>query len=174
MVQRGDAMAKSRTSAWTWLVAAAVVALAAGGGYFAFTAHRNRDSAERWQARAGTLERSLTARTRQLNTRTTALNTTAASLKRSEDDVRTLERRQRELADEKAQVEDVRGALEVQASSLAKLAGEQRDCTSGLSELLNRYAAEDFDWVDANAGSVGQTCQTASANFAALQNAGGG
>lgn len=165
---------RSRSSRWAWLVAAAVVALAAGGVYFAYAADRNRDSAERWQRRAGTLERSLTGRTRQLNTRTAALNRTAASLKRSEADVRTLERRQRELADEKAQVEDVRGALEIQASSLAQLAGEQRDCTTGLSELLSRYAAEDFEWVDANAASVGEACRQASADFAAFESANGG
>ena len=166
--------APRRARPWAWGVAVAIVLLAGAGIYFAVAANRNRESAERWQRRAGSLQGTLTARTRQLNTRTAALNRTAAALKRSEADVRTFERRQRELADEKAQVEDVRGALEIQASSLARLAGEQRDCTSGLTELLNRYAAEDFDWVDANAGSVGQTCQTASANFAALQNAGGG
>src|SRR3954447_18662600 len=119
-------------------------------------------------------QRSLTARTRQLNTRTQALNKAAAALKRSEADVRALEGRQRQLADEKAKVEDVRGALEVQASSLARLAGEQRTCTTGLTELLNRYAAEDFAWVDANADTVGQSCQQAQADFAALEAAGGG
>ena len=65
--------------------------------------------------------------------------------------MKELSSRQRELADEKAQVEDARGALELQTSSLATLAGEQRECTTGLAELLNRYAAEDFAWVDANA-----------------------
>jgi septal ring factor EnvC (AmiA/AmiB activator) len=162
------------SSRWGWIVGAVVVVLTGAGLYFAYAAHRNRESAERWQQRAGTLERSLTGRTRQLNTRTAALNKTAASLKRSEADVRTLESRQRALADEKAQVEDVRGALEIQATSLARLAGEQRGCTSGLSELLNRYAAEDFEWVDANADSVNQTCSQASADFAALESAGGG
>ena len=159
---------------WASLVGVAILALAGAAVYFAVTANRNRDSAERWQKRAGTLERSLTGRTRQLNTRTTALNKTAAALKRSEADVRTLEGRQRELADEKAKVEDVRGALEIQASSLATLAGQQRDCTTGLTELLNRYAAEDFEWVDANAATVSQACETARASFAALESAGGG
>ena len=157
-----------------WLAAVAVVSLAGAGLYFAYAADHNRDSAERWQKRAGTLERSLTGRTRQLNTRTTALNKTAAALKRSEADVRTLEGRQRALADEKAQVEDVRGALELQAGSLARLAGQQRDCTTGLTELLNRYAAEDFEWVDANADAVGQSCQQAQDDFAALEAASGG
>ena len=167
-------MSETGGRAWAWVVATVVVVLAGAGLYFAYSAHRNRDSADRWQNRAGTLERSLTARTRQLNTRTTALNKTANALKRSEADVRTLEGRQRQLADEKAKVEDVRGALQVQASSLARLAGEQRTCTTGLTELLNRYAAEDFEWVDANADAVGQSCQQAQDDFAALEAASGG
>jgi septal ring factor EnvC (AmiA/AmiB activator) len=161
-------------SVWAWVVGVVVVALAGAGLYFALASHRNRDNADRWQDRAGALQRSLTARTRQLNTRTQALNKAAAALKRSEADVRALEGRQRQLADEKAKVEDVRGALEVQASSLARLAGEQRTCTTGLTELLNRYAAEDFAWVDANADTVGQSCQQAQADFAALEAGGGG
>ena len=68
----------------------------------------------------------------------------------------------------------MRGALEVQAGSLARLAGEQRTCTTGLTELLNRYAAEDFEWVDANADAVNQSCQQAQTDFAALEAAGGG
>lgn len=161
-------------SVWGWVVGLVVVVLAGAGLYFAVASHRNRDNADRWQDRAETLQRSLTARSRQLDTRTKALNKTAAALKRSESDVRTLEGRQRQLADEKAKVEDVRGALEVQASSLARLAGEQRTCTTGLTELLNRYAAEDFEWVDANADAVGQSCQQAQDDFAALEAASGG
>jgi len=154
---------------WAGVVVAVVLALAGAAVYFAVASHRNRDTADSWRTRAGTLERTLTGRTRQLNTRTTALNKTAAALKRSEADVRTLETRQRQLADEKAKVEDVRGALEVQASSLARLAGEQRDCTTGLTELLNRYAAEDFAWVDANADSVSATCAQAQTDFETFQ-----
>jgi septal ring factor EnvC (AmiA/AmiB activator) len=154
--------------AWGWVVGVVIVAVAGAGVYFAVASHRNRDHADRWQDRAQSLQRSLTARTRQLNTRTRALNETAAALKRSEADVKTLEGRQRQLADEKAKVEDVRGALEIQATSLARLAGEQRTCTTGLTELLNRYAAEDFDWVDANADAVNQACQQAQEDFAAL------
>jgi len=164
----------SGSSAWGWVVGVVVVVLAGAGLYFAVASHRNRDNADRWQDRAETLQRSLTARSRQLNTRTTALNKTAAALKRSEADVKTLEGRQRQLADEKAKVEDVRGALEVQAGSLARLAGEQRTCTTGLTELLNRYAAEDFEWVDANAAAVGQACEQAQADFAALEATSGG
>src|SRR3954469_14003954 len=159
---------------WAGVVAAVVVALAIAAVYFAVASHRNRATADSWRKLAGPLERPLPARTRQLDTRTTALNKTAGALKRSEADVRTLETRQRQLADEKAKVEDVRGALEVQAGSLARLAGEQRDCTTGLTELLNRYAAEDFAWVDANADRVGATCKQASADLAALESAGGG
>ena len=167
-------MSETGGRVWAGVAAAVVVALAGAAIYFAIASHRNRDNADAWRDRAGTLERTLTGRTRQLNTRTKALNKTAAALKRSEADVRTLETRQRQLADEKAKVEDVRGALEVQAGSLARLAGEQRDCTTGLTELLNGYAAEDFAWVDANANSISATCNQASADLAALESSGGG
>ena len=167
-------MSETGGRVWAGVAAAVVVALAGAAVYFAVASHRNHEHADQWQARASTLQRTLTARTRQLNTRTNALNKTAGALKRSEADVKTLETRQRQLADEKAKVEDVRGALEVQASSLARLAGEQRDCTTGLTELLNRYAAEDFAWVDANANSISATCNQASADLAALESAGGG
>jgi septal ring factor EnvC (AmiA/AmiB activator) len=151
------------------VIAVALVALAGGAAYFVYAAHANRESADRWQTRAGTLQRTLTARTRQLNARTDALNRAAKALKRSESDVADLESRQRQLASEKAQVEDARGALQVQAGSLAKLAGEQRDCTAQLGELLNRYAAQDYDWVDANADTVNATCNQAGDDFAAFQ-----
>jgi septal ring factor EnvC (AmiA/AmiB activator) len=157
-----------------WIVGLAIVALAGAGVYFAYAASENRDTAERWQDRAGRLERTVTARTRQLNSRTDALNRTAAALKRSEADVRTLERRQRELANEKAQVEDARGALAVQAGTLASLADAQRQCTAGLGELLNRFAADDTAWVAGNAGTVEAACDDAAAKFAAFQTQYGG
>ena len=133
--------------AWTGVVAFAVVALGGGGAVLRLLrACRTATPPTAGSRAAGTLERTLTARTRQLNTRTDALNKTAAALKRSEADVTTLESRQRALANEKAQVEDARGALELQAT----LAGDDSrassaTCTTGLTELLNRYAAEDFD-----------------------------
>ena len=68
----------------------------------------------------------------------------------------------------------MRGALELQAGSLARLAGQQRDCTTGLTELLNRYAAEDFEWVDANAATVSAGLRAGARVFAALESAGGG
>jgi chromosome segregation ATPase len=151
------------------VIALALVALGATAVYFVYAAKENRDAADRWEARAGTLQRTLTARTRQLNTRTDALNRTASALKRSETDVNELESRQRQLASEKAQVEDARGALELQASSLATIAGEQRQCTSDLTQLLNRYAAEDYAWVDANAAAVSATCEQAQTDFATFQ-----
>jgi hypothetical protein len=151
------------------LIAFAILALGGAAGYFIYAAKENRDAADRWAARAGTLERTLTARTRQLNTRTEALNRTASALKRSEKDVDELEDRQRALANEKAQVEDARGALELQATSLASIATEQRQCTSGLTELLNRYAADDYEWVDANADAVSTTCGQAQSDFEAFQ-----
>ena len=151
------------------MIAFAIVALGGAATYFVYASKENRDAADRWRTRAGTLERTLTARMRQLNTRTEALNKAAAALKRSEADVTELSKRQRELANEKAQVEDARGALELQTTSLATIAGEQRDCTTGLAELLNRYAAEDFAWVDANAATVSATCEKAQTDFAAFQ-----
>ena len=159
---------------WGWIVGCAIVALAGAGVYFAYAANENRDTAERWQTRAGRLERTVTTRTRQLNTRTDALNRTAAALKRSEADVRILERRQRELANEKAQVEDDRGALAIQAGTLAALADGQRQCTDGLTQLLNRFAAEDSAWIAANAGTVEAACDDAAAKFAAFQTQYGG
>jgi septal ring factor EnvC (AmiA/AmiB activator) len=149
------------------VIALAIVLLGGAAAYFVYAAKQNRDNAERWQSRAGTLQRTLTARTRQLNTRTDALNRAAKALKRSEADVSDLEGRQRQLASEKAQVEDARGALQIQATSLATIAGEQRQCTSDLTELLNRYAAQDFAWVDANAASVSATCEKAQSDFEA-------
>ena len=151
------------------MIAVAIVALGAVAVYFVYAARENRDAADQWESRAGRLQRTLTARTHQLNTRTDALNRTARALKRSEADVVALESRQRQLASEKAQVEDARGALELQASSLATIAGEQRQCTSELTELLNRYAAEDYAWVDANAAGVSATCEQAQSDFAAFQ-----
>ena len=120
---------------WGWIVGFAIVALG-GAARTSSTPPENRDAADRWQTRAGTLERTLTARTRQLNTRTEALNRTAAALKRSEADVRTLERRQRELANEKAQVEDARGALELQAD----VAGDDRRRAARLHDRAHRAA----------------------------------
>jgi uncharacterized protein HemX len=151
------------------VIGVTIVALGAAALYFVYAAKQNRDSAQRWQSRAGTLERTLTARTRQLNSRTDALNRTASALKRSESDVDDLEKRQRQLASEKAQVEDTRGALELQASSLATIAGEQGQCTTGLTELLNHYAANDYGWVDANASNVSSTCEKAQTDFATFQ-----
>ena len=159
---------------WGWVIAVALVVLAGATGYFVLAAHRNRDAADQWQARAGTLQRTLTARTNQLNARTGALNKAAADLKRSQSDVASLEARQKQLANEKAQVEDQSGALKLQAQSLATIAGEQRQCTSDLTELLNRYAAQDFSWVDANADTVNQTCQQAGTDFATFQSQFGG
>src|SRR4051812_11145011 len=160
--------------AWSWVIAVAIVGLGGAAAYFVYAAKENRDAAQQWQSRAGRLERTLTARTHQLNTRTDALNRTAGALRRSEADVSELESRQRQLASEKAQVEDARGALELQTQSLARIAGEQRDCTSQLSELLNRYAAQDYEWVDANADAVSATCQQAGDDFATFQSQFGG
>ena len=83
--------------------------------------------------------------------------------------MKSLEARQRTLANEKAQVEDQRGGLQLATSQLATLAGEQRDCSNGLSKLLNEFAANDYDAVDADSPTVGSACQKAEDDFAAFQ-----
>ena len=86
--------------------------------------------------------------------------------------MRTFERRQRELANEKAQVEDDRGALELQTD----VTGDARAASSatarpGSPSCSNRLAAEDFAWVDANAAHrAAPTCDDRPQNdFAAFQ-----
>jgi chromosome segregation ATPase len=159
------------------LVAVSIVAfvvLAGAAAYLATASRSNHASAARWRERAQQSERLLTARTSQLNTRSKALDRAAGELERSQADVKTLEARQRTLANEKAQVEDQRGGLQLQTSQLAALAGEQRDCSSGLSQLLNEFAAGDYDAVNGNATTVGNACQKAQDDFAAFQSQYGG
>jgi hypothetical protein len=147
----------------------ALVALAGATLYFAFASHANRQSAQKWRTHAEQSDKLLSARTHQLNTRSTALNRAAKALSRSQADVKTLESRQRSLANEKAQVEDQRGAMVIQANELATLAGEQRDCSNGLTQLLNAFAAGDYATVNANSDAVGSACQKAQQDFDAFQ-----
>jgi hypothetical protein len=151
------------------LVVAAFAALAGGVVYFSDASRSNHRAAVDWRTRAITSDKLLSARTHQLNERSTALNRTADSLARSERDVETLEDRQRALATEKALVEDQRGALVVQTSQLAELADDQRACSDGLAQLLNDFAAGDYDAVEVFAPIVGEDCRSAREHFAAFQ-----
>jgi septal ring factor EnvC (AmiA/AmiB activator) len=140
------------------LAACALIAPAATAVYFAREANANRAAATSWRARAERLDRALAERSRELNTRSAALNRSAAKLDASEDDVARLEERQDNLASEKASLEDQRGLI-------GEMAREQRDCSDMLSEVLQRFAYEDYAWVDANASTVGDVCAAARADF---------
>lgn len=148
---------------------AAFLALAGGVAYFAQASHDNRESASKWRARAQASDKLLRARTHQLNERSTALNRTVKALSRSERDVARLERRQRVLADEKAQIEDQRGAMLVQTSQLAQLADAQRVCSDGLARLLSAFAEEDYVTVELEAATVDEDCRRARESFAAFE-----
>jgi septal ring factor EnvC (AmiA/AmiB activator) len=140
------------------LAACALVVPAATAVYYAREANANRAAAATWRARAERLDGAVAARTRELNTRSAALNRSAAKLDASEDDVARLEDRQDNLASEKADLEDQRGLI-------GEMAREQRDCSDMLSEVLERFAYEDYAWVDANAATVGDACAAARADF---------
>lgn len=107
------------------------------------------------------LDAHLAFRTEELNVRTTALNRTSERLERSEQDVKALETRQIDLAGEKARVEDDRAAL-------GEVADKQSECNMLLTELLEAFAFDDFDWLDANIDDVADTCAAARAGFESL------
>lgn len=143
------------------LVFAVLVTAGATAGYLAWT---NKSRADDWQARAELLEGNVEAldevvlaRTEDLNERTEELNRMAAKVQqaeraiaRSEQDVRSLERRQRRLASEKAEVEDARAVLALEAEAIEDVASAYIDCKNGLTELLNYVLAEDY----ATAGTI--------------------
>jgi hypothetical protein len=144
----------------------------AAAGYFAWT---NKERADRWEARATSLGANVEAlnevvlgRTEDLNERTEELNRMAAKVEqaeraiaRSERDVRSLERRQRQLASEKAEVEDARGALALEAAAIEDVASAYIDCKNGLSELLAYVLAEDFLTASTIVGRVDADCVSA-------------
>jgi len=153
-----------------------LAATAAGATYVAWT---NKDRADRWEARAAILERNVAAldeavitRTEDLNERTSELNRMAAivkkaehAIKRSEADVKNLERRQRALAAEKAEVEDARAALALEADALEAVAQAYVDCKTGLVELLNYVLDDDYYSAGAVVGSVRSDCDSADASL---------
>jgi hypothetical protein len=149
-----------------------LVAAAATAGYLAL---ENDARADRWEVRAGALEGNveslndlLVERSEALNERTEELNTMARKVQeaeqaiaRSEADVVSLERRQRRLANEKAQVEDARAALALEAEALGDVAGAFITCKQGLDQLLGYVLAEDFGAANAVVAGVDRDCQTA-------------
>jgi hypothetical protein len=138
-------------------------------------AYLNDTRADDWQQRSEQLQRNATqlnellvVRSGDLNERTADLNTTADSLRkaraalgRSESDVASLSRRQRELANEKAQVEDERGQLTVQASELESVAGAYVTCKAGLVDLVGAVARDDWGWVEYYYPTISADCRSA-------------
>jgi septal ring factor EnvC (AmiA/AmiB activator) len=163
-------------------LALGLLLLAAAGATAGYLAWENKARADRWEDRAGELERNVSSlnevlveRSETLNERTEELNAMAATVRRaeravtrSEADVAALERRQRELADEKAQVEDARAQLALEREELADRALALRGvadalvtCNTGLVQLVNHVLAEDFAAADAIYESTNADCQAA-------------
>lgn len=169
--ERPTLASKSR-GLWLWLALAVIVLLVAalaGSGYLAVS---NTSRADRWQDQALILERNvdqlngvLVERSNTLNARTRELNRMAAKVRRqqtalvrSEADVSSLEQRQRALAAEKADVEDSRAQLAVQAAALENVADAFVDCKDGLVELLGYVLDEDFSLASAVIPDVSSDC----------------
>jgi septal ring factor EnvC (AmiA/AmiB activator) len=154
------------------LAIALLVIVAGLAGYFAW---ENRERADSWDDRAGDLETNvkslnelLVERSESLNERTEELNAMAAKVQeaertiaRSESDVRSLERRQRRLANEKAQVEDARAALALEAEALGEVAGAFITCKQGLDRLLGYVLADDLGAANAIVAGVDGNCRAA-------------
>jgi hypothetical protein len=135
---------------------AAVLLLAAG--WFGYASHTNSKVAAEWKQRSIELEEQVNGlrtligeRSAQLNERTRQANRLAANLRstrgalvRSEDDVSSLAQRQRELANEKAQLEDLRRALQQQASDLTDVASRYISCKSSLIDVINALIDQDY------------------------------
>lgn len=159
-------------------IALALVLLALAG-IASYVAFDNRDRANRWQARAAALQRSvdtvndvLVKRTETLNARVSQLNAMATkvrqaqvALSRSEGDVNTLEQRQRELANEKAQLEDERAALVEQQSSLEQVASSFVACKGELEDVLDAIANDDYTWLQVNGETVAGDCEAADSSL---------
>lgn len=161
------------------VVGVALVLAAFGAtGYVAYT---NKHRADRWESRSEVLERNvselnslLVSRSSILNARTSELNRMAAkvrtqetALSRSEADVSSLEHRQQVLANEKAQVEDSRAALAVQAASLETVASASVDCNDGLTDLLGYILDEDYASANAVVAGVADDCDYAESALSA-------
>jgi hypothetical protein len=79
--------------------------------------------------------------------------------------VRSLERRQRRLANEKAQVEDQRAGLVLQAATLEAVAQTYSDCSDGLALVIQAVAYSDYGWLSANGDQIVATCNQAANAF---------
>jgi chromosome segregation ATPase len=146
--------------------------LGGAAGYLAWT---NKSRADDWHAQAvklqadsNRLQAALDQRTKTLNERTEDVNTLAAkvadadeAIQRSEGDVKRLERRQRQLAAEKANVEDARAALALQAVALEDVASAYITCKQGLTQALGYIAANDYYGLSAIANGVDADCAAA-------------
>jgi septal ring factor EnvC (AmiA/AmiB activator) len=157
------------------------LAVAAGAGLAAlgFVAWSNYDRADRWEHRAARLERNadelnrlLIDRSGQLNARTRELNIMGAkvsqardTIARSEADVSALEARQRELANEKAQVEDARAAMSEERDAITNVASAYIQCKSGLVDLLQYLANDDYESASYYSDSVDGDCAAAEASL---------
>jgi hypothetical protein len=153
----------------TALVGMALLTLVLTTGFFANASHANRNHAVQWHKRATELEHLLVARTTQLNERTAALGKSADEIATLNRQVSSLEGRMRTLANEKAQVEDQRGALAAETATLKQIATEQGTCSDGLSGLLAAFADQDYVYVETNAATVGDACRQARADFSSFQ-----
>jgi hypothetical protein len=156
-------------------IALAIGLLVVVGGLAGYVAWENRARADRWEERATDLETNveslndlLVERSESLNERTEELNAVAAKVQdaertiaRSESDVRSLERRQRRLANEKAQVEDARAALALEAEALGEVAGAFITCKQGLDRLLGYVLADDLGAANAIVAGVDGDCRAA-------------
>jgi chromosome segregation ATPase len=143
------------------LLVAAMLAMAAAVTYFALDDHSNRSSAEKWRARSIELRHVLDARDTQLIQRTQALTVASSQLGQLGGQVGTLDQRTRTLASEKAQIEDQRALLQSRSDALTKVAQQETDCSSGLSQAISHVAAQDSIWLSINGPGIDQTCQQA-------------
>jgi predicted nucleic acid-binding Zn-ribbon protein len=88
--------------------------------------------------------------------------------------VQSLEERQRALANEKAQLEDARAALEQEQQALGNVASRYVECSNGLKAALDAVVNQDSGWLDANGAQVESTCSSADASLQDFQTAYGG
>jgi hypothetical protein len=164
-----------RRRLWISLLILVFVALAGFGAAAGYVALQNSQRATLWEERALRLERNVTQlnkvlsdRSSTLNERTRELNAMAVkaraaqrALRRSESDVASLSRRQRELANEKAQVEDARASLAVEATALRGVASATIDCKNGVVDLLNYVVNGDYGSASYYADNVRYDCDYA-------------
>ena len=169
---------EQRRLRWQLVAAAAVgLAVVAIVGAAAIFASREHDSAQRnaasaalWRGRAGTVQATLLATRKQLDAARAQIGDTNTRLRGAQRSIRRLEGRQRTLVNEKDQIADQRLALEqeqarlqAQSASLLTVANAFIDCSTGMSQLVQALAANDFAWAAANSPSITSHCDSANA-----------